>query len=87
MEYHAAGEDIYLARDETSFVEITAKAAVNQIVIAVVAARRSRNVVIDGELTARVYIRDTTVATTPLVVCSQIVVLGVCHSDQASMPR
>lgn len=82
-----AGEGVYLARNKTSFVEITAEAAVNQIVIAVVAARRSRNVMIDGELTARVYIGDTTVATMPLVVGSQIFVLGVCHSDQAAMPR
>jgi len=58
---------------------IAPEARVNQIFVAVIAARGQRRVMIDAEFTARVFFGDATIATAAAEPCANFSVLGMCH--------
>src|SRR5262245_59006341 len=86
MQHPPSGRCILPSREKVALVAVAARAAVNQVIVAVVALGRDGSVMIDRQLAPRVGLGDAAVATAVLVTLSDLVEHWVSHTSQPSRP-
>jgi hypothetical protein len=64
---------------KVGFVEIAAKAAINEVSLDLITAARHWNEMVDRELTPRIFFANTAVAATAVVALSHFMVSGMCR--------
>jgi hypothetical protein len=81
MEHSPAMADILSSRGKIAFVLVTFDAGVDEIVVLIASTGRAGLIMVHGQLTACIDLRDPTVATLRLVALPYLRVLGMGHSS------